>query len=373
MNGVRVQRSPASTLAAAGVPVSSTTSTGPGNPRSSISPYGLAIDALGETLDLHRRHQHLDATGVVAQTRGHVDGRADVVVALEQQGVTGGDAGPQRERRAHVGGALFELERERERVGLLDADDHAAVAEPLGDAHAAFGRHLADDRAERAEDPPGRVVAEGSGVVREPGQVDEDERAGDTHGCMLYGRGRVMSWTIRTTFDACHRFVMAARGSRTRGGTARSRASSSTPTRLFDELTDELLYHGDVNAALRRMMQEGMRDRNGEQLQGLRELLEQLRQERQDRLDRHDLGGVYDEIAAELDDIVDEERHADRQRPTRRAELSGDERRAQNARGRGRRSQLAPRPAARRPRRQGPRAARPTTSSRPRPSSASSS
>ncbi len=43
----------------------------------------------------------------------------------------------------------------------------------------------------------------------------------------------------------------------------------------FDELTDELLYHGDVNAALRRMMQEGLRDRNGEQLQGLRELLEQ--------------------------------------------------------------------------------------------------
>ena len=28
---------------------------------------------------------------------------------------------------------------------------------------------------------------------------------------------------------------------------------------LFDELTDDLLYHGDVNAALRRMMQEGMR------------------------------------------------------------------------------------------------------------------
>ena len=31
---------------------------------------------------------------------------------------------------------------------------------------------------------------------------------------------------------------------------------------LFDELTDDLLYHGDVNSALRRMMQEGMRDRN---------------------------------------------------------------------------------------------------------------
>ena len=98
----------------------------------------------------------------------------------------------------------------------------------------------------------------------------------------------------------------------------------------FDELTDELLYHGDVNAALRRMMQEGMTDRNGEQLQGLRELLEQLRAERQKRLENSDLGGVYDEIKDQLDDIIDEERHAiDNAR--RDAENSGDERRSQNA------------------------------------------
>ena len=98
----------------------------------------------------------------------------------------------------------------------------------------------------------------------------------------------------------------------------------------FDELTDELLYHGDVNAALRKMMQEGMRDRDGNQLQGLRELLEKLRQERQDRLDQHDLGGVYDEINDELNDIIDEERHAV-DNALRDAQNSGDERRAENA------------------------------------------
>jgi uncharacterized protein with von Willebrand factor type A (vWA) domain len=75
---------------------------------------------------------------------------------------------------------------------------------------------------------------------------------------------------------------------------------------LFDDLTDDLLYHGDVNAALRRLMQQGMRDRNGQQVQGLRELLQRLREQRQERLDRFDLGGVYQEIAQELDDIVDE-------------------------------------------------------------------
>ena len=100
---------------------------------------------------------------------------------------------------------------------------------------------------------------------------------------------------------------------------------------LFEELTDDLLYHGDVNAALRRLMQQGMRDRNGEQMKGLRDLMQQLRQQRQETLDRFDLGGVYQEIADQLDDIVDEERHAI-ENATSEAERSGDERRAQNAR-----------------------------------------
>jgi uncharacterized protein with von Willebrand factor type A (vWA) domain len=98
----------------------------------------------------------------------------------------------------------------------------------------------------------------------------------------------------------------------------------------FDELTDELLYHGDVNAALRRMMQEGLRDRDGNDLQGLRELLDKLRQAREDRLANSDLGGVYDEINDEINDILDEERHAI-ENALADAQNSGDERRATNA------------------------------------------
>jgi uncharacterized protein with von Willebrand factor type A (vWA) domain len=100
---------------------------------------------------------------------------------------------------------------------------------------------------------------------------------------------------------------------------------------LFEQLSDELLYHGDVNAALRRMLQDGMRGPDGERLQGLRDLMDRVRQERRDRLERHDLGGVYDEISRELDDIVDEERHAI-QNAVRDAETSGDTRREQTAR-----------------------------------------
>ncbi len=99
---------------------------------------------------------------------------------------------------------------------------------------------------------------------------------------------------------------------------------------LLDSLTDDLLYHGDVSAALRRLMQEGMRDLNGDRLKGLRELMEKLRARRQEIEDRGDLGGVYSEIADELNDIVDDERHAV-DNYTREAQNSGDARRAELA------------------------------------------
>jgi uncharacterized protein with von Willebrand factor type A (vWA) domain len=77
---------------------------------------------------------------------------------------------------------------------------------------------------------------------------------------------------------------------------------------IFEEITDDLLYHGDLNAALRRMMQSGFQDRNGDDLMGLREMMEKLRRRKRDRLEQYDLGGVYDDIAQELRDVVDTER-----------------------------------------------------------------
>src|SRR3954467_15962817 len=77
---------------------------------------------------------------------------------------------------------------------------------------------------------------------------------------------------------------------------------------VLSEITDDLLYHGDLNSALRRLMQSGFRDHNGERIAGMRELLEKLRRRRRDELERYDLGGVYDDIAQELRDVVDMER-----------------------------------------------------------------
>src|SRR5579871_5911766 len=77
---------------------------------------------------------------------------------------------------------------------------------------------------------------------------------------------------------------------------------------VLSEITDDLLYHGDLNNALRRLLQSGFRDRNGERTAGIRELLERLRRRRRDQLERYDLGGVYDDIAQQLREVVDMER-----------------------------------------------------------------
>ena len=95
---------------------------------------------------------------------------------------------------------------------------------------------------------------------------------------------------------------------------------------LLDEMADELMYHGDLNAALRRMLQQGFQDRNGEQLMGMREMLERLRQRRQEEIENRDLGGIYDEIAEQLAEVVEQER-AGIDRRVEEARQSGDQRR----------------------------------------------
>lgn len=100
---------------------------------------------------------------------------------------------------------------------------------------------------------------------------------------------------------------------------------------LMAEMTDDLMYHGDVNAALRRLMREGMTDKDGNRIEGTREMMEKIRQRRKEIEESGDLGGVYAEIAEALKDIIDEERHAV-ENAVREAEASGDERRADTAR-----------------------------------------
>jgi len=76
---------------------------------------------------------------------------------------------------------------------------------------------------------------------------------------------------------------------------------------LFRQMTDDLAYHGDPNAALRNLLQNGFDD-DGERMQGLREMLERLRERREQLLDSGDVGGVFTDIAEKLRGIVEAER-----------------------------------------------------------------
>jgi len=100
---------------------------------------------------------------------------------------------------------------------------------------------------------------------------------------------------------------------------------------LFAQITDDLLYHGDLNSALRRLLQSGFDMPDGQEVQGLRRVLEELRRRRRETLERHDLGTVYDDIAKQLADVVDAER-AELDRLVAQAEQSGDQRRQEISR-----------------------------------------
>ncbi len=95
---------------------------------------------------------------------------------------------------------------------------------------------------------------------------------------------------------------------------------------ILSEIKDDLMYHGDVGYALRRLLQQGFADRDGRHIEGLQELLERVRERRRQEREQHDLGGAYQEIANELNEILDQERQAldDLEQEAR---SSGDERR----------------------------------------------
>ena len=100
---------------------------------------------------------------------------------------------------------------------------------------------------------------------------------------------------------------------------------------VLEQITDDLLYHGDLNAALRRLLQSGFRTGRGRTSRASATCSTSCASKRQERLDRFDLGGVYDEIAEELREVVEAERDAlDRQ--VSEAAASGDERREETAR-----------------------------------------
>jgi uncharacterized protein with von Willebrand factor type A (vWA) domain len=76
------------------------------------------------------------------------------------------------------------------------------------------------------------------------------------------------------------------------------------PDDILAGLTDDLMNFGDLQHALKNLLQRGMRNPFGQRMQGLRDLLQQLRQKRRAQLDKYDLSSVFEDIQKRLDEIV---------------------------------------------------------------------
>ncbi len=81
------------------------------------------------------------------------------------------------------------------------------------------------------------------------------------------------------------------------------------PDDILNALTDDLMNFGDLQHALRNLMQRGMRNQQGDRTQGLRDLLQQLRQQRRQNLDKYDLSSAFEDIRNRLEGILEKERN----------------------------------------------------------------
>src|SRR3990172_3988377 len=98
------------------------------------------------------------------------------------------------------------------------------------------------------------------------------------------------------------------------------------PDDILAGLTDDLMNFGDLQHALRNLLQRGLRNPMGQRLQGLRDLLQQLRQQRRQTLDRYNLSSVFEDIQKRLEEILSLERETlDRRLEEANRKLEGGE------------------------------------------------
>src|SRR3954453_1576589 len=83
---------------------------------------------------------------------------------------------------------------------------------------------------------------------------------------------------------------------------------SLDPDDVLNALTDDLMNFGDLQHALRNLLQRGMRNNMGDRTQGLRDMLQQLRQQRRQQLDKYNLSSAFEDIQKRLEQILEKER-----------------------------------------------------------------
>src|SRR5260221_223766 len=78
---------------------------------------------------------------------------------------------------------------------------------------------------------------------------------------------------------------------------------------ILNALSDEYLENSNLQQALKRLMQEGIRTDDGRRTMGLRELMERMRNQRNQQLNRYNMAsGVMDDLREKLEEIKQMER-----------------------------------------------------------------
>ena len=84
---------------------------------------------------------------------------------------------------------------------------------------------------------------------------------------------------------------------------------------ILDALSDDYMEDGNLQQALRRLMQEGIRSDDGRRTMGLREMLERMRNMRNQQLNRYNMAsGVMDDLREKLEEIKQLEREGIQER-----------------------------------------------------------
>ena len=77
---------------------------------------------------------------------------------------------------------------------------------------------------------------------------------------------------------------------------------------LMGALSDDFLYSGNIQQALKSMLRRGGRLPGGQRLSGIHDMIRNLRQQRREQLERYNLDSLFDGLKEQLQQILDKER-----------------------------------------------------------------
>ncbi len=77
---------------------------------------------------------------------------------------------------------------------------------------------------------------------------------------------------------------------------------------ILDSLSEDLMEFGDLQQAMRYLMQRGMDTDDGNYIRGLRDMVRQLKDQKRQQLERYDMSSVMDDISRQLKEIIDMEK-----------------------------------------------------------------